>query len=471
MFSKSSQQAAKSDLGSAPVGRLLFKLALPCIAAQVINVLYNIVDRMYIGHIPGVGMSALTGVGVTMPLIMAVSAFSGLICMGAAPRSSIFLGRGDKKMAERILSGSACLLVLAAVILTLIIERFGPSLLMSFGASEATLPYAWSYIQIYAAGTIFVQLSLGLNAFINSQGYSAWGMATVAIGAILNICLDPLFIFGFGLGVRGAALATILSQGVSAVFVCWFLRSKHSYLQLKWKYFRLDFKILGPCLALGLSPFIMQITESLISICFNSSLLAYGGDLAVGSMTILSSVMQFAMLPLQGLCQGGQPILSYNFGAGKLERILKTFRLLLISCLCYSVSLWLLCEIAPQVLAAMFTDSNELIEYTKWSLRIFMFGCGFFGIQIACQQTFVSLGNAKTSVFLACFRKIILLIPLIYLLPNILPDHVFGVFAAEPIADITASLTTGFLFLRYMKKKLPQLAAANEKAHVQEANA
>lgn len=460
MSSSHAASASKPDLGTAPVGKLLFRLSLPCICAQVINLLYNVVDRMYIGHISGVGTAALTGVGVTMPLITAISAFSALVCMGAAPRASIDLGRGDREHAETILSGSACLLVVCAVILTVLIELFGPQLLLAFGASSSTLGYAWSYLQIYAAGTIFVQLSLGLNAFINSQGYAGWGMATVCIGALLNIVLDPLFIFVFDLGVQGAALATILSQAVSAGFVCWFLLSRHSYLHLRLSLFRLNVRVLAPCLALGLSPFVMQITDSLISVCFNSSLLKYGGDLAVCSMTILSSVLQFSMLPLSGLCQGGQPILSYNLGAGNRERILRAFRLLLTCCAVYSISFCILCEIAPSLLSSLFSDSPEVIEYTNWTLRLFMAGSWALGVQVACQQTFVALGNAKTSVFLACLRKIILLMPLIYLLPMVLPDRVAAVFAAEPIADIIASTTTGILFWRYSRTHLPALIEA-----------
>ncbi len=451
-----SSQTAQPDLGTAPIGPLLVKLALPCIVAQVINVLYNIVDRMYIGHITGTGTLALTGVGVTMPLITAITAFSALVCMGSAPRASIFLGRQDKEMAEKILSASACLLVFTAVVLTLVIEWFGPTLLTWFGASEATLPYAWDYIRIYGLGTLFVQISIGLNAFINSQGYSSWGMGTVLVGAISNIILDPIFIFGFQMGVQGAAIATILSQGVSALFVLWFLSSKYSYLHLKRKEFRLNFKILGPCLALGFSPFIMQITDSLLIMSFNSSLLAYGGDLAVGSMTILNSVNQFAMLPLMGLAQGAQPILSYNLGAIKLDRIVKTFKMLLISCVVYAWIFWGACQLAPQFFAHIFTSSPELIDYTSWSLRLFIFGCGFLGIQVACQQTFVALGNAKTSVFLAFLRKIFLLIPFIYLFPLFFENKVMAIFLAEPVADILSGTTSGILFYRYMKR-LPQL--------------
>lgn len=450
------------NLGHDPIGKLLFKLALPCITAQVINMLYNIVDRMYIGHIPESGTTALTGVGVTMPLIMAVSAFSSLVCLGAAPRASIFLGRRDKEMAERVLCNSVCLLVVIALILTFIIESFGKTFLTLFGASSITLPYAWDYIKIYGIGTLFVQISLGLNAFINSQGYSIWGMGTILIGAICNIILDPIFIFVFRMGVKGAALATIISQGISALFVCWFLTSKHSYLHLQRKYMGLNFKILGPCLALGFSPFVMQITDSLLMVCFNSSLLKYEGDLAVGSMTILNSVNQFSLLPLMGLAQGAQPILSYNLGAGKLERILKTFKILLLSSLVYAWIFWTCCELFPEIFARLFTENIELIEYTKWSLRIFIFGCGFLGIQVACQQTFVSLGNAKISIFLAFLRKIFLLIPLIYLLPIFFTNKTFAVFLAEPVADIISGSTSGFLFYRYMKKKLPFLVKANQ---------
>lgn len=458
-----SESAQKPDLGTAPIGKLLLKFAIPCITAQVINVLYNIVDRMYIGHIPGTGSAALTGVGVTMPLITAISAFAALICMGSAPRSSIFLGQNDKTTAEKILNQSLVLLVIVAIILTAIVELFGQNLLLAFGASQDTLPYAWSYIQIYALGTLFVQVSLGMNAFINSQGYAKWGMLTVSIGALLNIVLDPIFIFALGMGVRGAAFATIISQCVSALFVVWFLNSKLSYLHINKQYFKLSWLIIAPCLALGLSPFIMQITESLLTIAFNSSLLRYGGDIAVGSMTILASVMQFALLPLSGLTQGAQPILSYNFGAGNKERIDKAFRLLLVCCLIYSISLWTLCEFFPKTVAMLFTSNEELLNFTEWSMRIYIFGTAIFGMQIACQQTFVALGNAKASLFLAVFRKIILLIPLIFILPLLIENKVVAVFLAEPVSDIIAAITTATVFYFYHKNKLPALLEANRK--------
>ena len=437
-----------ADLGSGSVGRLLFKLAVPAIVAQVINVLYNMVDRMYIGHLPEIGETALTGVGVCFPLITAISAFAALVSMGGAPRASIFLGRGDKETAEKILGNCATALVVVGVALTAVFFAFGYQLLGLFGASSQTIGYAWQYFSIYLVGTIFVQASLGLNAFINAQGYTMVGMLTVVIGAVLNIILDPILMFGFDMGVAGAALATIISQAVSAAFTVWFLCSKRSYLRLKASNLRLVGKILWPSIALGLSPFVMQLTESVISICFNTQLQIYGGDIAVGAMTILSSVMQFAMLPLQGLTQGAQPITSFNFGAGKMDRVVKAFRILLISCLTYATALWAICEFAPQLVIGIFTPvDGTLGVYTRSALRIYMAASLLFGAQIACQQTFVALGKAGISLFLAVLRKIILLVPLIFLLPRVLPiAQDTAVFLAEPAADTLAVITTCTMF-------------------------
>ena len=448
-----------ADLGSGSVGRLLFKLAVPAIVAQVINVLYNMVDRMYIGHLPEIGETALTGVGVCFPLITAISAFAALVSMGGAPRASIFLGRGDKETAEKILGNCATALVVVGVALTAVFFAFGYQLLGLFGASEDTIGYAWQYFSIYLVGTIFVQASLGLNAFINAQGYTMVGMLTVVIGAVLNIILDPILMFGFDMGVAGAALATIISQAISAAFTVWFLCSKRSYLRLKASNLRLVGKILWPSIALGLSPFVMQLTESVISICFNTQLQIYGGDIAVGAMTILSSVMQFAMLPLQGLTQGAQPITSFNFGAGKMDRVVKAFRILLISCLTYATALWAICEFAPQLVIDIFTPADGTLGvYTRSALRIYMAASLLFGAQIACQQTFVALGKAGISLFLAVLRKIILLVPLIFLLPRVLPiAQDTAVFLAEPVADTLAVITTctmfGIVFGGMVKKK------------------
>ena len=350
-----------ADLGNDSIGGLLFKLALPAIVAQLINVLYNMVDRMYIGHLPEIGETALTGVGVCFPLITAISAFAALVSMGGAPRASIFLGRGDKEMAERILGNCATALVAVGLILTVVFYLFGYQLLQLFGASPETIGYSWEYFRLYLVGTIFVQVSLGLNAFINAQGYALVGMLTVIIGAVLNIILDPVFMFGLGMGVSGAALATILSQAVSAAFTVWFLCSRHTYLRLKVKNFRPVAKTLVPSLVLGLSPFVMQLTESVIQISFNTQLQLYGGDVAVGAMTILSSVMQFCMLPLQGLTQGAQPISSFNFGAGKIDRIWQGVKSATLIGAVYSVLAFAALFSLGGVIPLLFVDADETV--------------------------------------------------------------------------------------------------------------
>lgn len=443
------------NLGEGHVGKLLFRLALPAITAQIINVLYNVVDRMYIGHIAEIGAEALTGVGVTMPVIMLISAFAALVSMGGAPRASIMMGRKDHALAEKILGNCTSALIGIALTLTAVFLLFGQDILMLFGASDQTILYAWQYLQIYVLGTLFVQLSMGLNSFINAQGYAKMGMLTIVIGAVCNIILDPVFIFVFGLGVRGAALATIVSQAISAVWVLRFLTSKRSFLRIRRENLRPEAKILLPCMALGVSPFIMFSTESVLSVCFNTSLLKYGGDTAVGAMTILGSVMQFSMLPLQGLTQGAQPIVSFNYGAGKMDRVMSAFRLLLITSLCFSGAVWLICMLAPEVFVGLFTDSQGLADYSEWAMRIYMAVSVMFGAQLACQQTFIALGNAKVSVFLALLRKVILLIPLIYILPHFFNNKVMAVFLAEPVADfiaVSVTVTTFALTWKKLKK-------------------
>lgn len=443
----------EKNLGEGSVGKLLVQLALPAIAAQLINLLYNLVDRMYIGRIPEIGASALTGVGVSLPVILVISAFAALVGSGGAPRAAIMMGRGDKETAEKILGNCVSALVILSVILTIIILLFSHPILMAFGASEETITYAQDYMQIYAIGTIGVQIALGLNPFITTQGFSTMGMLTVSIGAVLNIILDPIFIFGFNMGVKGAAIATVISQAVSAIWVVRFLMSKKSGLRIKKQYLAIDFKILGPVIALGISPFIMQATESLIAVTFNTSLLKYGSDLAVGAMTILSSVMQFAMLPIIGLTQGAQPIISFNFGARNPDRVKKAFYLLLISSTVYTFTLWGSVMLFPTAFAKIFTNSEELIELSAWAIRIYMATAFVFGVQLSCQQTFIALGKAKESIFLALLRKIILLIPLIYILPHVFPgDKVMAVFLAEPVADTIAVIATATLFFIQFKK-------------------
>ncbi|SCP96119.1 MATE family efflux transporter [Anaerobium acetethylicum] len=440
------EELKRNELATKGIGKLLFSMALPAVTAQIINVLYNMVDRMYIGHIPDIGAAALTGVGITMPLITVISAFAALVSMGGAPRASIMMGKGEKDTAEKILGNCAGALVVISLILTALVLLYGKRIMMLFGASGNTIGYAMDYINIYACGTIFVQLALGLNAFITAQGFAKVSMLTVTIGAISNIILDPVFIFGFGMGVKGAALATIISQAISAIWVVRFLTGKRTMLKIRKKYLRTDFKVFLPCLLLGLSPFIMQSTESLIAIVFNTSLQRYGGDLAVGAMTILTSIMQFSMLPLIGLAQGAQPIVSFNYGAGNGDRVKKTFLILVKASIAYSGFIWMFAMLFPQVLAGIFTSSPELIKETVIALRIYMAVSFLFGIQISCQQTFVALGNAKASVFLALLRKIILLIPLIYILPLFMEDRVRAVYLAEPVADFIAVTVTATMF-------------------------
>ncbi|WP_028829288.1 MATE family efflux transporter [Proteocatella sphenisci] len=447
----------QSELGTKSIGKLIFGMAVPAITAQIINLLYNLVDRMYIGHIADVGATALTAVGVTMPIIMVISAFASLVSMGGAPRSSIMMGKGNNDTAEKTMGNCMTALVIISVILTALVLIFGEKMLMSFGASGNTIEYALDYMNIYAFGTLFVQISLGMNAFITAQGFAKISMITVLIGAILNIVLDPVLIFGLNMGVKGAALATIISQGVSAVWVMKFLTGDKTLLKIRKKHLRIDIKILLPCMVLGLAPFIMQSTESILVISFNTSLLKYGGDLAVGAMTILSSVMQFSMLPLVGLTQGATPIISFNYGAGNGKRVKEAFLLLLKASLIYSVGLWLVAMLVPQVFIGIFTKDVELISISIKTMRIYMAASLLFGIQISCQQTFIALGNAKTSVFLAVLRKIILLIPLIYILPLFSENKVIAVFLAEPVADIIAVTITSIIFTMQFKSVLREM--------------
>lgn len=448
----------KDFLGTEPVGKLLAKLAVPTVAAQIINMLYNIVDRIYIGHIPKEGAMALTGVGVCMPLIMIVTAFAAFVAYGGAPRATIFMGKGDHKTAEKILGNCFIVQIIISVLLTAALLLWNRNFLMAFGASDNTIDYGVAYMNIYALGTIFVQLTLGMNAFITAQGFAKTGMLSVLIGAVINIILDPVFIFGFHMGVEGAALATIISQAVSCLWVLLFLFGKKTHLKIRTANMKLEKDIVLPCLALGLSNFVMQASESVISVCFNSSLLRYGGDIAVGAMTILTSVMQFAMLPMQGLGQGAQPIISYNYGAGNVKRVKGAFKLLLKCSLIYSCLLWMFVMIFPQGFASMFTSDADLLSYTQMALRIYMGSMLLFGIQMACQMTFIAIGNAKASILVAVMRKFILLIPLIYIMPHIFTaDKARAVYMAEPVADFFAVCFTAVLFYFQFRKALRKM--------------
>lgn len=447
----------KEFLATEPIGKLLFKLSIPTVVAQLINMLYNIVDRIYIGHMPGDGSLALTGVGVCMPIIMLVSAFAALVSSGGAPRASIFMGEKDNESAEKTLGNCFSLQIIVSVILTAVLLIWNKDLLLAFGASENTIGYATDYMSIYAIGTLFVQMTLGMNTFITAQGFTTISMVSVIIGAVCNIVLDPIFIFGFDMGVKGAALATIISQMLSCVWVISFLCGKKTQLKIKKENLKLRADIILPCIALGTAAFVMQSSESVISVCFNSSLLKYGGDIAVGAMTIMTSVMQFAMLPLQGIAQGAQPITSYNFGAKNAGRVKKTFRLLLITCLTYSIALWTAVMIAPQMFVKIFTSDSTLAQFAAPMLRIYLGGLGLFGIQIACQMTFTSLGKAANSIVVAVVRKFVLLLPLIYIMPSILADKTQAVYMAEPVADIIAVTFTAILFTFQFKKALKEI--------------
>ena len=443
MRANSNTQAMETER----VPKLLAQLAIPAVVAQVINLLYNIVDRIYIGHIPDIGASALTGVGLFTPILMLLNAFAMLAGSGGAPRAAIDMGQQDQKGAEKTMGNCFALLLMLAVVLTTTGYIFAPQLLRMFGASDVTLPYAVAYARIYILGSVFVLLVMGMNPFITTQGFAKISMLTTVIGAVINIILDPIFIFALGMGVRGAALATVLSQAVGAVWILRFLSGKKTILHLRKENVRLEKDVIMPCLALGISTFVMLSTESILSISFTSSLARYGGDIAVGAMTIITSISQLVSMPLQGICQGGQPIISYNYGAHNEKRVKEAFFTQFKVCVSFSVACWIIILLVPQIFAGMFSGNAELVQYTSWALRIYMAGIFSQGFQICCQQSFVALGQAKISLFLACLRKLILLIPLIFLLPVFLENKVFAVFLAEPVSDILAATVTTIVFL------------------------
>ena len=443
----------QNELETGSVGKLLVKLAAPAIVAQLVNVLYNIVDRMFIGRMEN-GAVAMAGVGLSFPIITLISAFAALIGMGGGPLAAIKMGEKDNDGAEKIMGNAVAALVLLAIIITFVFQVYKEPVLWLFGASNNTISYAVDYIGIYLAGTIFVMIALGLNPFITTQGFAKTGMITVAIGAVLNIVLDPILIFELNMGVKGAALATIISQGVSAIWVLVFLAGKKTILRIKLKNIRINPKIVGGMMALGVSPFIMQSTESLVLISLNTKLRMYGGDIAVTSMTVMSSIMQMITLPILGITQGAQPITSYNYGAKNFDRVRQSFKLCLISCLTFTLVATSACLIFPAFFVKIFNSDPQLIEFTTWAMRIYFVGMSIFGIQIACQQTFLALGKAKISLILAMLRKIILLIPLIFILPMFMENKLFAVLLAEPIADILAVASTAICFYNFYKKNL-----------------
>ena len=451
---KSPQKDVSEQLASAPVTPLLLRLAIPTILAQLVNLLYNIVDRIYIGHMPVVGDIALTGVGLCFPVIYLLSAFAALLGQGGAPRAAIAMGRGDNDEAERILGTCFTSLIVTALLLTAAFQLWGEELLCLFGASEDTIGYALPYMRVYAAGSLFVMLALGMNLFITTQGYTTFSMITVVIGAVLNIVLDPVFIYAFDMGVAGAAWATILSQAVSAAFAVAFFFGKRTKLRLKKAYLLPKPRILGPVLALGFAPFVMQATEALVNVAFNSSLQAYGGDIPVGCMTVSSTIMQMFWLPSQGIGQGAQPIISYNFGAGNIERVRKAFMTMLVVSIIFIGAGWLAVMLFPGFFIRIFNDSPALVEMGSWTLRVYLAAFFLMALQMSIQQVFVSVGRAKSAVVVASVRKLVLLVPLIYILPHFFEDKVFAVFLAEPASDFFSVLTATILFLATMRGML-----------------
>ena len=442
----------RQNMGSGNVKKLLLQLMIPAVVAQVVNLLYNIVDRIYIGHIAGIGAAALTGVGLFAPILMLLNAFAMLIGAGGAPRTAIALGQGNKEEAEKIIGNSFTMLLFFAVVLTIGFYAGAPILLRLFGASEATLPYALAYSRIYILGSVCVLLVMGMNPFITTQGFAKISMLTTVIGAVINIILDPILIFVLDMGVRGAAIATVLSQAVGAFWILRFLTGSKTILRLRKKHLRPEGRVILPVMGLGISTFVMLSTESLLSISFSSSLARYGGDVAVGAMTVITSVSQLCTLPIQGICQGGQPIMSYNFGAGNRDRVKKAFFTQFTACTVFTGCFWLIMLLFPKGFAGIFSNNTELITYTAWALRIYMAGIFSLGFQVACQQSFMALGQAKVSLLLACLRKLILLIPLIFILPHFIQNKVFAVFLAEPISDIlAAAITTATFFHRFHK--------------------
>ncbi len=449
---KESQQT--QDMGTGSVKKLMVRMAVPALVGQVINLLYNIVDRIYIGHIPDIGGTALTGVGLFTPILMLVTAFAMLAGAGGAPRAAIAMGRGQKDEAEQIVGNCFTVLMILAVVLTAVFYVTLSPLIRLFGGSDSTLPYALEYGRIYILGSVFVLIVMGMNTFITTQGFAKTSMLTTVIGAVINIVLDPIFIFVLDMGVTGAALATVLSQAVSAIWILKFLMGKKTILRLKAKNLRLVPKIITPCLSLGVSSFIMISTESILSISFTSSLARFGGDVAVGAMTVLTSINQLVTMPLTGICQGGQPLISFNYGARKLDRVKEAFFCQFFVCIAYTTGFWLLLMFFPSFFAGIFTSDMALVDYTGWALRIFLAGAFSIGFQISCQQAFMALGQAKISLFMACLRKLILLIPMIFILPFFFQNKAMAVFLAEPISDILAAAVTTFMFFRFFRKMM-----------------
>ena len=426
----------KNDFSKGSVAKNIWSLAVPMTVAQLVNVLYSVVDRIYIGHLPDASTEALTGIGLALPVITMITAFSNLFGMGGAPLCSIARGAGDVKRAEKIMGNSFTLLLITGVILMAFCYLTMRPMLYLFGASDQTYPYAQAYLSVYLAGTLFVMISLGMNNFINAQGFGKMGMLTVLIGAVLNIVLDPVFIFGFHMGVYGAAAATVISQGVSAAYVFWFLRGNHVLFRLNKKDMRLEGKLIREITGLGLSGFVMSVTNGSVQIVCNAMLSRYGGDLYVGVMTVINSVREIITMPVNGLTNGAQPVIGFNYGAGEYERVKKAIRFMGTSCIVFTCAVWAVLFAVPQFFIHLFNSEPELLEAGVGAFRIYFFGIFLMALQFTGQSTFVALGKSKQAVFFSLLRKAIIVIPLTICLPMIGGLGVNGVFLAEPVSNL-----------------------------------
>lgn len=445
---------ARNDFSKGSVVGNILSLALPMTLAQLINILYNVVDRMYIGRIPGYGSLPLTGLGLCMPVISAVIAFANLFGTGGAPLCSIARGRGDLETAERIMGNAFSMLLSTGLVLTLTGLLFKRPLLYAFGASDATWPFADSYLTIYLAGTVFVMTSLGLNSYINAQGFARIGMMTTLIGAVLNIILDPLFIFVWGMGIQGAAIATVLSQFASALWTFRFLTGKKTILRLRLPSMRLRSSIVRDITALGMSGFMMSITNSLVQVVCNSTLSVYGGDLYVGVMTILNSIREIVVMPVNGISNGAQPVISYNYGAKQTERIKTAIRFMAALGIGYTVLIWGCLHLFPTFFIHIFNDEAALVEAAVPAMRIYFFGFFMMSLQFSGQTVFQSLGKAKFAIFFSILRKVVIVTPLTLLLPHVIRPAVDGVFWAEVISNFIGGAACFSTMLIVMRREL-----------------
>ena len=430
------EREKKNDFTQGTMWKVILRMAIPMILAQIVNVLYSLVDRIYIGHIPGVGSLALTGLGLCMPVISIISAFANLYGVGGGPLCSIARGRGDLDYAERVMNCALTLLLATGAVITVVFLFAAEPILYWMGASGETYPYAAEYAQIYILGTVFVMFSLGMNYFINAQGFAKTGMLTVAIGAVLNIALDPLFIFAFGMGVRGAALATVISQGVSAAWVLRFLLGGKAILRLNAAYLRPRWDLVKRILALGATGFVMSITNAAVQIAYNNQLKAWGGDVYVGAITVIYSVNMVIFMANTGLRDGAQPVLGYNYGAGVYSRVKQGIRFLTLVSVCYAAAVWLCIQLFAEPIVRAFNNEADLVAVAVPAMRVYFRGFIFMSLMMAGQCVFLSLGRSKYSMTFSILRKIVVVVPLIFLLPRIGGWGVDGVFWAEPISDL-----------------------------------